>query len=93
MTKNEKSSKLSTYIGLVISFALWYGFNAGYNVYNAYVKKDLPFPIFVATLQLSLGLLYAIPLYIFGFREVPRLTFSDIIKLLPIGMQNSLIFY
>ena len=37
-------------------FALWYASNAGYNVFNAFVKKDMPYPWVVSTLQLLLGL-------------------------------------
>eukprot|EP01035_Chromulina_nebulosa_P021209 gene21209-27474_t len=76
-------------LNLIVLFVLWYGFNAGYNVYNSYVKNDLAFPFFVATIQLAVGLLYAIPLWVLGLRKSPRLSFSDIIKLFPIVALNA----
>mmetsp|Transcript_8464 Transcript_8464/g.7582 ORF Transcript_8464/g.7582 Transcript_8464/m.7582 type:complete len:317 (-) Transcript_8464:33-983(-) len=76
-------------LNLIVLFVLWYGFNAGYNVYNSYVKNDLSFPFFVATIQLAVGLLYAVPLWVLGIRASPRLSFSDIIKLFPIVALNA----
>lgn len=70
---------------LIILFVLWYAFNAGYNVYNSYVKEDLAFPIFVSTAQLAIGLIYALPLWFLGLRKAPSLSFNDILRLLPIG--------
>lgn len=36
----SKSSKNSNILELLLIFVLWYSFNAGYNVYNAYNKAD-----------------------------------------------------
>lgn len=58
---------LSTF-ALVALFAIWYGFNAGYNVYNAKLKV-FPLPITMATLQLVVGMAYALPLWILGIRK------------------------
>ena len=70
-------------------FVLWYGFNAGYNVYNAYVKKDFQFPFATATLQLFIGLFYAVPLWLTGIRKMPKLSGEDFMRLLPIAMLNA----
>lgn len=70
-------------------FVLWYGFNAGYNVYNAYVKKDFQYPFATATLQLFIGLFYAVPLWLLGIRKMPNLNFEDFMRLLPIAMLNA----
>ena len=70
-------------------FVLWYGFNAGYNVYNAYVKKDFQFPFATATLQLLIGLFYAVPLWLTGIRKMPILSGDDFMRLLPIAMLNA----
>jgi hypothetical protein len=67
-------------------FTLWYGFNAAYNVYNAHMKKDFPFPLASASLHLFIGLLYIFPLWLFGIRKAPDLNVEDIMKLVPIGM-------
>jgi solute carrier family 35 protein E1 len=70
-------------------FVMWYGFNAGYNVYNAFVKKDFKYPWTTSTLQLMVGLVYAIPLWLFKVREIPRITKDDLMKLLPIAALNA----
>lgn len=70
-------------------FAVWYAFNAGYNVYNAYVKKDFPKPWTISTLQLLVGLIYALPLWASGLRALPKLTMEDIKLLFPIALLNA----
>ena len=70
-------------------FVLWYGFNAGYNVYNAYVKRDFQYPFAIATLQLLIGLVYAVPLWFLGIRKMPNLNMDDFMRLLPIAMLNA----
>jgi hypothetical protein len=63
-----KDSSLSPFF-MVILFAIWYSFNAGYNVYNATLKV-FPLPITIAALQLLVGMFYVLPLWILGFRKV-----------------------
>jgi len=56
-------------------FALWYIFNIGYNIYN---KKSLNLAPnltwTIGLLQLVLGLVYVLPLWLGGFRVPPKLT-------------------
>ena len=82
------SSQAQT-LKMVGLFVLWYGFNAGYNVYNAYVKKDFQYPFAIATLQLFIGLLYAVPLWFLGIRKMPNINMEDFLRLLPIAMLNA----
>lgn len=51
-------------------FFLWYLFNIGYNIYNKKALNALPLPWTVGLIQLSLGLLYVFPLWLFGLRKV-----------------------
>jgi solute carrier family 35 protein E1 len=74
---------------LVVLFTLWYAFNCGYNVYNAFVKEKFQFPYAIAFAQLAVGLPYAIPLWLVGVRDIPKLSFSDIMLLLPIAILNA----
>eukprot|EP01038_Epipyxis_sp_PR26KG_P009779 gene9779-13156_t len=74
---------------LVGLFVIWYGFNASYNIYNAYLKV-FAYPITISILQLAVGLFYAIPLWILGIRKPPSLNFNDIIRILPIAILNAL---
>lgn len=48
-----------------------------------------PFPYAIAFAQLAVGLPYAFPLWIFGIREMPSLSFGDVITLLPIAILNA----
>ncbi len=74
---------------LVPLFLVWYTFNAGYNVYNSYVKEDFSYPWAIATAQLAVGLIYAIPLWILKLRDPPKLTFNDILRVFPIALLNA----
>lgn len=74
---------------LVGLFAVWYAFNAGYNVYNAFVKKDFQYPWTTSTLQLLIGLVYAIPLWAFKVRKLPNISKDDLMRLLPIAGLNA----
>jgi solute carrier family 35 protein E1 len=59
------------------------------NVYNAFVKKDFQYPWATATSQLLIGLIYAVPLWLSGLRKLPKISFNDFLKLLPIAMLNA----
>lgn len=76
-------------VRLTTLFLLWYGFNAGYNVFNAYMKKDFQLPWSSATIQLAIGLFYAIPLWFLRIRKIPNISASDLSKLLPIALLNA----
>ena len=66
-----------------------YGFNAAYNVYNAFVKKDFQYPWATSCMQLAIGLLYAFPLWGLKLRAIPKISFEDLKLLLPIAALNA----
>jgi len=70
-------------------FFIWYAFNAAYNVYNAYIKADIQLPWTISTVQLLVGLLYAVPLWFLKVRKAPNLTFNDIKAMMPIAILNA----
>jgi solute carrier family 35 protein E1 len=84
------SGGLQATLQLVGMFALWYAFNAGYNVFNAFMKRDFHFPWTTAAVQLLIGLGYAVPLWLVGARKVPNISKGDLITLLPIAFLNAL---
>lgn len=84
------SDNLKETLKLVGLFSLWYGFNAAYNVFNAFVKKDFQYPITTAGLQLVIGMVYAVPLWALKLRKIPNLNKDDFLKLLPIAALNAL---
>jgi solute carrier family 35, member E1 len=79
----------SASLQLFFLFVVWYTFNAAYNVYNQYLKNDLPLPYAVSTLQLVVGMAYALPLWALNIRKVPNLNFMDLVKILPIVIFNA----
>lgn len=81
--------KLTATLKMVFLFVLWYGFNAGYNVYNAYMKKDFQYPWAVAAIQLLVGLFYSVPLWFFKVRKFPVISMDDFLRLLPIACLNA----
>eukprot|EP01041_Mallomonas_annulata_P001930 gene1930-3745_t len=84
-----KSFSLQDGLSLFVLFVVWYAFNAGYNVYNAYVKADFNYPGTTAFAQLAVGLVYAIPLWVLGIRKFPKISFGDFMRLLPIAVLNA----
>jgi solute carrier family 35 protein E1 len=81
--------KYSEPLKLVALFSLWYAFNAGYNVYNSFMKTDFQKPWITSTIQLVIGMIYAVPLWATGLRTLPKLTLEDIKLLLPIAALNA----
>ena len=92
MSNNSKSISSSIQeIGyFIFLFIIWYGFNAGYNVYNSKTKSSLSYPIFISILQLTIGLVYVVPLWLLRIRKLPKLTFIDVFNLLPIVSLNAI---
>ena len=81
---------LQATLQLVGLFVLWYAFNAGYNVYNAFMKRDFAFPWTTAAVQLLIGLIYAVPLWALKLRKLPNINKEDLKALLPIAFLNAL---
>jgi solute carrier family 35 protein E1 len=92
MSNNSKSilSSIQEISYFIFLFIIWYGFNAGYNVYNSKTKSSLSYPIFISILQLIMGLIYVVPLWLLRIRKLPNLTFTDIFNLLPIVSLNAI---
>jgi hypothetical protein len=55
--------------------------------------KPFGYPLAIAAIQLGVGLLYAIPLWILGIRKMPKVTFDDMLLLLPIGKTANDFYY
>ena len=60
------------------------------NVYNAFIKQEFQFPWTISTLQLFVGLIYALPLWVLKIRPMPNLTWNDFGKILPIAALNAI---
>lgn len=86
--EEKRSERGMNPVMLAALFIVWYAFNAGYNVYNAKVKA-IATPWAISCAQLAVGLLYAIPLWVVGIRKIPKISFNDLLTLLPISILNA----
>jgi len=76
--------------GLLIYFGLWYLGNYYYNITNKLALNaaggKTGFPMTISSLQLGVGCLYGIFLWLApDAREKPKITFEDIKKMLPVS--------
>lgn len=67
-------------------FALWYLFNIGYNIYNKQALNALDYPWTIATIQMATGILYFVPMWLFGLRKAPKLSGEELKTLFPIAL-------
>jgi drug/metabolite transporter (DMT)-like permease len=87
-TEKPGLSLSSVLYGAFVVFC-WYGFSASYNVYSQQMKV-LPFAMTASLLQLIVGCLFAIPLWVLGLRDWPKVPISElVITLLPVAFLNA----
>ncbi|GJQ12444.1 hypothetical protein GpartN1_g4235.t1 [Galdieria partita] len=70
-------------------FFLWYAFNIIYNISNKKLLNAYPFPWTVAWVQLAVGVLYVVPLWLFHIRKAPYIQLDDIKRLLPVAAAHT----
>jgi solute carrier family 35 protein E1 len=85
-----KSSGSPIDVGLIVYFALWYLGNYYYNITNKMALNaaggKTGFPITISSLQLGVGALYGIFLWLApDARTRPKVTMQDIVKMLPVA--------
>jgi solute carrier family 35 protein E1 len=69
-----------------VYFALWYLFNIAYNIYNKQALNVLDYPWTIATIQMTTGILYFVPLWLTGLRKAPKLNVDELKTLFPIAL-------
>merc|ERR1711998_631134 len=84
-TLETKSKGWLATLKLGALFACWYAFNIGYNVYNKKLLNVYPFPWTMSVLQLGVGILYFLPLWLTGLRQAPTLSVDNLIALIPVA--------
>jgi len=87
---SAKSSGLGIDIPLLIFFGLWYLGNYYYNITNKLALKAAGgatgFPLTISALQMGVGCLYGIFLWLApDARKAPTVTLDDIVKMLPVA--------
>eukprot|EP00918_Siedleckia_nematoides_P059519 GHVU01129763.1.p2 GENE.GHVU01129763.1~~GHVU01129763.1.p2 ORF type:complete len:169 (+),score=14.77 GHVU01129763.1:508-1014(+) len=96
---NYRSSRQSTSIltpdtiKTLVFFSLWYFFNVMYNIDNKKALNLIPLPYTVSVVQLFTGWFYFIPLWILGFRPMPRFhgTSTFVAKIIPQGVCHAMV--
>jgi solute carrier family 35, member E1 len=68
----------------------WYAGNTFYNIYNKQAANMLHAHWFLASAQLTVGIVWSAALWATGIRKTPNLTASDITACIPIGLFASL---
>jgi solute carrier family 35 protein E1 len=89
--EETKSAKGGPDVGLIIYFALWYLGNYWYNISNKLALNaaggKVGFPMTISSLQLGVGCIYAIFLWLApDARKKPTVTMQDIVKMLPVSL-------
>lgn len=87
----DAATKAPLDIGLMIYFALWYLGNYYYNITNKLALNaaggKTGFPMTISSLQLGVGCIYGIYLWLApDARAKPTVTKDDIVKMLPVGL-------
>ena len=70
-------------------FSLWYILNIGYNIYNKRILNAVPLPWTIGAIQLWVGLLYFVPLWMSGLRKSPVLSMDNVKNLLPVAFMHT----
>lgn len=70
-------------------FLLWYAFNIVYNISNKKLLNAFPFPWTAAWVQLAVGVLYVVPLWLLRIRQAPHIPLEDIKLLLPVAAAHT----
>jgi len=79
-SKWMETFQIGSYIGL------WYLFNIAYNIYNKQSLNVLNFPWTIAAIQMAVGILYFVPLWLLGIRKAPKLNADKLKTLFPIAL-------
>lgn len=69
----EQENKAPGLIKVGAYFGLWYLLNIGYNIYNKRLLNIYPLPWLMASVQLGVGILYVVPLWLTKLRRAPKL--------------------
>lgn len=77
---------------LLLQIAAWYALSGAYNVYNGKLKR-FPYPFVISILELAVGAIFVLPLYILGIRKAPKLSLPSLLHILPIGAYRLIVIY
>lgn len=70
-------------------FALWYALNVFYNIVNKKVLNILPAPLVIGSIQLGIGSLYVLVIWLLKLRPTPQLTSAGKTAISKIGFYHA----
>jgi len=72
-----------------VYFALWYALNVFYNIVNKKVLNILPAPLVIGSIQLGIGSLYVLLIWLLKIRPTPQLTSAGKTAISKIGFYHA----
>jgi len=69
---------------------LWYFLNVYYNIYNKRALNQVSMPWTTAFVQMFMGVVYVVPLWLSGLRKAPQVNFDNIKNVSPIALMHAL---
>lgn len=72
-----------------VYFALWYALNVFYNIVNKKVLNILPAPLVIGSIQLGIGSLYVLVIWLLKLRPTPQLTSAGKTAISKIGFYHA----
>lgn len=71
-------------------FGLWYFLNIYYNIYNKNALNQVSMPWTIAFVQMFMGVVYVVPLWLTGLRKAPVLNMENVKNVSPIAAMHAL---
>ena len=85
VVSRETAATLDTAIALLA----WYAFNGAFNVENKRILNELSYPWIISWVQLATGIGIAVPAWLLGLRRAPVMTWSVLMRFLPIAVLHA----
>ena len=85
MSSSDTTAALDTAIPLLA----WYAFNGAFNVANKRLLNEVSYPWIISWVQLATGIGIAVPAWLLGLRRAPVMTWSVLMRFLPIAVLHA----
>ncbi|CAA2960439.1 phosphoenolpyruvate phosphate translocator 1, chloroplastic [Olea europaea subsp. europaea] len=89
-SESPKSSSARDTLVLGTLFGLWYLFNVYFNIYDKQVLEVFPYPLTITLVQLAVGTLLVIFMWIFNLYKRPKLSSRQLATILPLAVMHTL---
>ncbi|CAI9753943.1 unnamed protein product [Fraxinus pennsylvanica] len=89
-SESPKSSSTRDTLVLGTLFGLWYLFNIFFNIYDKQVLEVFPRPLTITLVQLAVGTLLVIFMWIFNLYKRPKISSRQLATILPLAVMHTL---